>query len=131
MKYLQNYIEQGQTEAFTKHGAFFAFSKSQLAEQREEGVAYQSIGNGLICPTHNVNDLIDDLDLVHSRGIKQDIAENGLSKIIQRELHNHEAQITYDMEDTKRALEGYPIDDDMMTKEWTKFIAYCRKHDMF
>ena len=131
MKHLQNYIEQGQTEAFEKHGAFFAFSKAQLAEQREEGVAYQSIGNGLICPTHNVNDLIDDLDLVHSRGIKQDIAENGLSRIIQRELANHEAQITYDLEDTKRALEGYPIDDELLAKEWKVFIAYCRKHDLF
>ena len=131
MKYLSDYIEQAQTATFKKHGAFFAFSKKQLEEARVEGVKYASLGMGLICPTDNAIQLIEDMDTIHQSGIKQDIAENGLSAIIQRELHNHEAQITYDMDSTKDALEGYPIDDDMMTKEWTKFIAYCRKHDMF
>ena len=53
MKYLINYIEEAQTKAFEKAGAFFAFSDKQFEEQKKEGVRYSYMGAGLICPKEN------------------------------------------------------------------------------
>jgi len=38
MKYLTNYIEEEQTEALNRAGAFFAFSDKQFDEAKKEGV---------------------------------------------------------------------------------------------
>jgi hypothetical protein len=109
MKYLTNYIEEAQTKAFNEAGAFFAFSDKQFNEAKVEGVKYLSLGAGLICPGNKAKQLIATLDKVHAEGIKQDLAENGKAGVIHRELGNHEYSITYSIEDTARALEGYGI----------------------
>ena len=107
MKYLQDYMEKRQTEAFDKAGAFFAFGNDQLKEKRVDGVEYWSLGGGLICPKGNEKELIDTLDLIWKESIAQDLAENGKEKIILRELANHEAWYTMDIESTKECLEPY------------------------
>ena len=109
MKYLTDYIEDKQTEAFNKAGAFFAFSDEQFEEQEVKGVKYTSLGVGLICPVDNGIELIKTLDNIVKNGIKQDLKENGKRNIIERELENHEFAYHHELEQTIEALSDYPI----------------------
>lgn len=109
MKTLQSYIEAAQTKLFNDTGAFFAFSNKQFDEGKKEGVKYASLGAGLICPADKAQILVDGLESIHKSGIAQDIAENGIDKIIARELANYEAFYTYEIDDTVDALEDYGI----------------------
>lgn len=131
MKYLSNYIEEAQTKVFSDNGAFFAFSNEQFNKAKVEGVKYTSVGSGLICPSENVKALLDLLDSIHEQGIKTDIAENGIKAIIHRELANHEAQITYDIEDTVSALEGYDITEEQIQSEFKDYYKLCQQNDWF
>jgi len=107
MKYLQEYIEEAQTKAFNKAGAFFAFSDKQFDEQKKEGVEYVSMYAGLICPKENTDTLHTELENIYKAGIEQDIAENGREAIVKRELNNHEAYYTGDTTSTIEALSEY------------------------
>lgn len=125
MKYLTNYIEEAQTKAFDKAGSFFAFSKMQFDEAKKEGVTYVSMGNGLICPKDNSEELVKELIKIGEEGIAQDLKENGKEAIIHRELANHEYCITYDITDTFYALDGYGITKEEIRAEAPK---YLQKH---
>ena len=125
MKYLSHYIQDKQTALFKSTGAFFAFSNKQFAEGKKPDTMYTQLGAGMLCPSPNVNELIDGLETIHADGIKQDIAENGVKAIIHRELGNHEAQITYEFQDTLDALEGYGITEEMVKAEWSSFYKTC------
>jgi hypothetical protein len=109
MKYLSDYTEEEITKAMRKAGAFWAFSDKQFNEQKREGVEYSHISCGLICPKGKGKELIEDLDRAIGNGRKQDIEENGIEKIIRRELANHEATYTGDITSTEQALKGYNI----------------------
>ena len=107
MKYLSNYTEDGMSEVMKKHGAFFAFGKNQFDEQKKEGVRYYSLHAGMLCPQDNFEAMQKDLRGVIKNGIAQDIAENGIENIIKRELSNHEAYYTGDVDSTWSALTDY------------------------
>jgi len=109
MKYLQDYINENQTKALDEAGAFFAFSKKQFDEAKKEGVVYVNGPAGLICPKNSVDGLAEKLNEIHQNSIKADLAENGKDKIILRELNNHEAFYTQNIDDTANALADYPI----------------------
>ena len=131
MKYLSHYLEEKQSKAFRDTGAFFAFSNKQFAEKKQAGIKYVSMGAGMICPKENSSKLIALLDDIHQKGIEADIAENGIKAIIHRELANHEAQITYDIEDTLNSLDGYPITREMVQVEWEEYLQVCIDNDYF
>ncbi|MFX4240133.1 DUF7659 family protein [Aliarcobacter butzleri] len=116
MKYLSDYTTNPQTDAFKKHGAFFAFSASQFNENKIEGVKYADCGHGLICPKENVKALLKELDEINQNGIKQDIEENGIEKIIKRELGNYECYYTGEIDDAVEALEDYGITQEQILK---------------
>ena len=107
MKYLNDYTKDATTKLFEDNGAFFAFSDKQLDEQKKEGVVYVSMGAGFVCPKNNALALHQGLRDVMARGISADIAENGKEAIIERELSNHEAYYTGDLENTFYSLGGY------------------------
>ena len=113
MKYLSQYIEQEQSEAFKRAGAFFAFSDKQFDEQKNKKLNksdYCNMYAGMICPKATAKALHKELDEIAKRGVEQDIKENGLTSIIKRELNNHEAYYTGNTESTENALIGlYPI----------------------
>lgn len=46
MKYLSDYTNEKQTQAFDEAGAFFAFSQKQFNEAKKEGVAQDIQENG-------------------------------------------------------------------------------------
>ena len=112
MKYLAEYMEARQTELFKNTGTFFAFSNSQFMESRKEGKKYVSLGAGMICEKEHVKTLVDGLDLIYKESIEQDIKENGMEAIIIRELYNHEAFYTWEIEDTVDKLKDYPTTEE-------------------
>lgn len=116
MKYLQHYIEEAQTEAFRKHGAFFAFSPKQFDEQKQEGVLYASLGHGLLCPKPNAQALIEELNSIHDAGVAKDLEENGKEAIIKRELDNHECYYTGSIDACVEKLKAYPITEEEIRK---------------
>lgn len=109
MKYLSEYVAEGQTKAFDRAGAFFAFSDEQFNKSKKEGVVYTHLMAGLICPKDKADALLLELASVHKAGVEQDIAENGIEGIVKRELNNHEAYYTGDISSTVEALEMYDI----------------------
>ncbi|MAD98872.1 MAG: hypothetical protein CMB99_16220 [Flavobacteriaceae bacterium] len=111
MKTLANFIQDEQTKAIEKHGAFFAFGQKQFNEKAKNGVEYVSISAGLICPKSAAASLVSDLEQIHEKGINQDLETNGKKAIIRRELFNHEIFITWDFADTMAALDGYGISE--------------------
>lgn len=109
MKYLNDYTEDAITKVLNQHGAFFAFSNQQMDEKKKEGVTYVNCGSGLICPKENAIQLMKDVINVGDKGIQQDVRENGREAIIKRELANHEAYYTGDVDSTVDALDSYNI----------------------
>lgn len=109
MKYLSNYTEDLTTELLDKTGAFFAFSQEQFDRAKTEGVEYVNMGAGLICPKGQTEFFDEQFKTIVENGIKQDIAENGIEAIIERELCNHEAYYVGEIEDTVDKLEGYGV----------------------
>ena len=131
MKYLSDYTNVKQTKLWNDNGAFFAFGQQQLDEKKQEGVAYVSLGMGLIAPKENASKIIEGLESIHAEGIQQDISDNGIKAIIHRELANHEAQITNDISSTMEALEGYGITRKQVNEEYQSFYQHCIDNDYF
>ncbi|HUH73341.1 MAG TPA: hypothetical protein VLZ75_02935 [Chitinophagales bacterium] len=137
MKYLSDYTEQAQTELFKSLGAFFAFSKNQFNEGCEKVGANEnnkiaSFGAGGYVLSKNLDLLIEGLNKIHDLGIKKDLEENGVNKIIMRELANHEAQITGDITETFQALQGYNITKAEIENVYKNvFFSLCIKNDWF
>ena len=109
MKYLSHYIEKPQTELFDRLGVFFAFSNKQFDEKAVQDVEYVSMGMGMICPKENAQSVHDGLEEIQKAGIAQDIKENGIEAIIERELANHECYYTGNPEDCIENLKQYGI----------------------
>jgi len=109
MKYLSDYINDGQQKAIDRAGAFFCFSTAQFNQQKVDGVQYVSLFGGMVCPKEKAGELVRELDRVYHAGVKQDIAENGIDAIIKRELLNHECYYTGDIEDAVEKLKDYGV----------------------
>ena len=108
MKYLKDYMSARQTVALNKAGAFFAFSTTQFEDQKKPNITYVNGPAGMICPKDTLTTLLRELDEIYTSSIAQDLAENGANAIIIRELNNHEAYYTGDIESTVEALSDYP-----------------------
>jgi len=114
MKYLQDYMNSGQDALFKEQKVFFAFNDEQVNEgmtkhsiPKEEKIV--SLGSGMVCPKANARSVLQALDGIYRLGIEQDIKENGIDKIILRELYNHECFYVGDITDCVNKLEDYPI----------------------
>lgn len=137
MKYLSDYMEQAQTEVFEKYGVFFAFSSEQFQEGLKKVGANENnkvceFGGGMYGLSKNADAIIEALDNIQKNAIAQDIEENGIEKIISRELGNHEAQITGSIADTVDALEGYGISKAQIAKHYKEvYLPLCIENDWF
>ena len=109
MKTLNDYTSDKISAVLEKHGAFFAFSNAQFEEKRVEGVEYVRNLNGMVMPKESKFQLIKEMNEIYAEGVKQDIAENGLTTIVKRELSNYECYYTGDIEDAVEALEDYGV----------------------
>ena len=123
MKYLNEYTEEATTKLLDDNGAFFAFSKSQLDEQKKEGVEYVRMSMGMICPKENAQTIYVGLSSILFKGIAADLAENGRKGVIRRELGKHEYSYTYDISDTVGALSWYGITAEEVQAEARPYLV--------
>jgi hypothetical protein len=131
MNYLSDYINKSQTAILKKYGAFYAFSNQQFKDKMIDGVKYESRGMGLIVPLGKSKDLDIEIDALYKKGIQQDIVENGISKIIHRELANHECQITGDYQNVIELMSDYGITADQVHAEYSIFYDHCVANEYF
>ena len=108
MKYLSDYMEAKQTALFNKTGTIFAFSDKQFDEQAIKGKEYSRIGQGMLTQKGNEMKVIKTLEKIYQQAIVQDLKENGIKGVIQRELENYEVYYTNDLEPIMEALKDYP-----------------------
>ncbi|MBL4672324.1 MAG: hypothetical protein JKX81_08675 [Arenicella sp.] len=113
-------MEEKQTALFNETKAFFAFGTKQFDEAKLPDTTYVNCGAGEICPKENVKILSDGLTKIHENAIKEDIAENGIDKIIIRELYNHECFYTGDISDAISTLKSYNITDNQVQVAYYK-----------
>ena len=110
------YLETPQTKLFQKHGVFFAFGKEQFNEQKQPDVKYYSLVGGMLCPQDNFEAFTLEHIALIKKAISEDIAENTIEGIIERELSNHEAYYTGNIESTVDALDMYNITEEQVNK---------------
>lgn len=108
MKYLSDYMEQSQTDLFNKTNTFFAFSDKQFKEQYTEGIKYVDLGSGMITPKEHAKEVSQELQRIYKEAMAQDLKENGIQGVIERELGNHEVYYTNDLDPVMEALKDYP-----------------------
>tara|TARA_R110002020_G_scaffold103143_2_gene241473 strand:+ start:733 stop:1122 length:390 start_codon:yes stop_codon:yes gene_type:complete len=125
MNHLNDYTEKPFNTLLDKYGAFYAFSNDQFREKAIKAIVYCKMGMGLILPKIHVKNFNDDYKKIIKECIQQDIKDNGLDNIIERELVNYECYYTYDYKDCLDALDGYPISDNQVKRV---FHATYDKH---
>ena len=76
---------------------------------QRRGVEYTSFGSGLIVPKPHAEAVAAALEENSKKAVEQDITENGITAIIQREISNHEYGYTWDITDTLSVLEPYGV----------------------
>tara|TARA_R110001606_G_C14894226_1_gene593113 strand:+ start:109 stop:492 length:384 start_codon:yes stop_codon:yes gene_type:complete len=108
MKYLSDYMEAKQTSLFNRTGTIFAFSDKQFDEQAIKGKEYSRIGQGMLTQKGNEMKVIKTLEKIYQQAMVQDLKENGIKGVIQRELENYEVYYTNDLEPAMEALKDYP-----------------------
>lgn len=123
--------QEAVTLLFNVNGAFYAFSQKQYNEKVVGGVEYVGLGGGLVCPKNNASNLLKDFDVIHTKNIKIDLEDNGVKKIIWRELANYECQIVSDYSDAVEALENHGITEEQVKAEWKDYFQHCVDNNYF
>jgi len=135
MKYLSDYIDEGTKGLNDKHKVFFAFNEEQFSE----GVNKYNLncddvkggGSGIYGLPEGLQGYYKDFSDAHDKAVTQDIKDNGLDAIIQRELMNYEAHLSYDLINVKTALGWYKITDEHFNKQYDIFIQHCLDNGLF
>ena len=124
MRYLSEIMENRQTNLFNKNKVFFAFSNKQF----ESGIIEKkipkltkivNIGQGMFCPSDNVKEVIEQIDIIYKESIVEDMKQ-GKDNVILRELSNHECFYTGDITDCVEKLSDYPITKKEIIKVYRK-----------
>lgn len=137
MKYLSDYTEQAQTQLFEECGVFFAFSKKQFEEGclkvgATETDKVSGFGHGGYVLNKHFDAFLSGMENINALGIKQDIRENGIEAIIQRELANYEVQIGGDWKQVIDVLDGYDgVTSELVYEQYRIFYQKCIDNDWF
>ena len=137
--YLSDYLEAGQNELKVKYHAFFSVDKKDLLEEVQalkdkgvlkEGEKVSSLPYNLFVPSKFVEDYLKEFDQVFNQDVKKDLEENGIDKIIIRELYNYECFYTGDIDDALSALKPYEVTTDQVQKLYVKeYPTYCKHNE--
>lgn len=132
MKYLSDYIEKEQTKLLDELGVFFAFSDEQFKEGvakyghlKPEGTKWSSFGAGMYMPSVNVDEFEKRHNELSKAGREQDLAENGRSGVLQRELGNYEIGLSFDgINDPnfRDGIDGYGFTEEEIKAEYKKHM---------
>jgi len=132
MKYLSDYTKESMDKVMKDNGGFFAFSNKQFDEQKKEGVKYVSLYGGLVAPKENVKSINEGIEKAHKSAVALDLKENGIKKIIWRELANYEVQLGMDgLTHARNTLSDYGVTEKQLKKEYNLYMDDCIKHDRF
>tara|TARA_R110002051_G_scaffold244403_1_gene304350 strand:- start:26 stop:427 length:402 start_codon:yes stop_codon:yes gene_type:complete len=120
MKYLSEIMEYRQNKLFAKNKVFFAFGNKQFKDgMKKHNIPKETkmtnVGQGMICPSDNVKEVIEELDTIYKESIVEDMKQ-GNNKVIFRELQNHECFYVGDITDCVSKLEDYPITKEEIVK---------------
>ena len=117
MKYLTDYTQEAQTALFKELGVFFAFSDKHFEEKKKPLTLYMNMGQGMVAPIVNADEVRRRLSEIYQAGIAADLAENGKEAIIRRELNNYECGYSQDITPCVDALVDYDItEEEIMTQ---------------
>jgi|TARA_R100001015_G_scaffold18644_2_gene12331 hypothetical protein len=132
MKYLSHYMEEGQSALFKEMKVFFAFNNKQFEEGLQKHNLNKrhkivSMGHGMYCPKKNAVKVINGLEGIYKLAIEKDLKENGIEKIVLRELENHECFWSGEIIDCVEKLENYPVTQEYIEKIYFK---YYKNYDL-
>jgi len=124
MKYLSEIMEKKQNNLFKKNKVFFAFSNEGFKKGMKENniskdTKMVSVGQGMVCPSDNLKEVIDQLDIIYKESIKKDMKQ-GKDRVILRELQNHECFYVGNITDCVSKLEDYPITREEIVKVYNE-----------
>ena len=107
---MTTFIQEKQTQLFDELGVFFAFSKEQFEEKRQEGVKYCTVLDAGDCvPVDKAKEFSERLSAIHKEGREKELAEKGIDKIIEEQLANYECYYTGDIDDALDAMSVYGV----------------------
>lgn len=91
---LQKEQNEKMSALFKELGIFFAYSQSQINEQKKEGITYVDAGMGMIVPKQNVKNFWEKFDKLSEEMIADFKANVPMDDYIHYELVNHECFYT-------------------------------------
>lgn len=97
---------------FEKHEVFFAFSRDQIMKAKKEDVKYYSMDGGMFIPQANYDAFNTEFEAQQDTYESEAKEKFSATEIISYELANHEYCYTYDLTDTKEALEEFGFSDE-------------------
>jgi hypothetical protein len=112
-------------EIFDEIGVIFAFSNEQFDRQKKENTVYVSLGGGLILPKENVKTFIEKTEELGQYFCNLVTKECDPIDVIVYELGNYEYCITYDLSDTKEALENFNFSEDQYKEAIDIYLEKC------
>jgi len=115
-------LDETISKLMDKHEAFYCFSNEKLEEQKKEGVKYVQISSGLVVPLDNAKALSEGMSEAIDMHAKKVLDKYGTKHIVYYELGNHEAMVTYEIEDTVDAVEVYGISHKQVQEHFNNWI---------
>lgn len=129
MKYadFKEYAQKEIDKVLENNKVIFAFSKEQLERQREENQEYLNVGHGMFIPSNKSETFLKEWEEATERLNKEALEKCETINIIIYELANHEFCITYDLEETKEALESFNFSEEDYQKAINKYLRECEE----
>ena len=108
-KTINDLTDKKVSEHLKNFGAFWAFSNSQVNEQKKEGENYVQVMQGLICPKDKADEFMRILTEIYEAGEREFLEVNDRTEIILYELENHECFYLYDPTEAVENLADFGI----------------------
>ena len=116
-----------------KYNAFFAFSNDQFKDQYSKELApYISIGAGAYIPKINYKAFKNEYELAKKTHIENEKRTKKVKKILFDAFLNYELQFS-DLDDLnfRGFIEEYNFSEELIEKEYSNYLKYCAKHDLY
>ena len=116
-----------------KYNVIFAFSVDQFKEQYSKELApYISLGAGTYIPKKNYQDFKKEYEIAKKNHIQTEKNNKTAKKILFDAFLNYELQFS-DIDDLnfRGFIEEYNFSEDLIEKEYSKFLKYCAKNNLY
>lgn len=106
---------------FSKWGAFFAFSTEQFEQQKKQGVEYEGLDGGLICPKGTGQALWQAFKEHTQKESQKRLEIEGIEQIIRYELANHEVYYTGELDSVDWLIEEFGTTKEQIREIYNKY----------